>query len=97
MDALNRAIVLYIGRGMSPYPKEDESRVVDHFGASQGSTLAAQVRKILEELQRMQPNWDQHDLVGASKWAVSQLKLKHEGLDDAAVAALEWIYSWWWK
>ena len=97
MDDFNNAITLYIGWKINPFPKEDEGRVLDRFGLAAGGVLVTRVRAILDELQQLQPNWNEHDLVSASKWAADQIKLKNPELDDAAIAALEWIYSWWCK
>lgn len=97
MSDLNRAISLYIGWNISSYPQEDGSRVLDHFGEVKGAKLVDQVRSLVEELQRIQPNWEKHDLVGASKWAVGKLASRHWTLNGEAKSALEWLYSWWWK
>lgn len=97
MGDLNHAIALYVGWNVSPYPNESESRVLDHFGEEKGEQLVERVRSLLEELQQIQPNWEKHDLVSASKWAVGELASRHWALNSEAKAALEWIYSWWWK
>ncbi|MDO7837514.1 hypothetical protein Q4610_20960 [Sphingobium sp. HBC34] len=97
MDDYNQAVVLYIGWEIASFPQEDEARVLDRFGPTLGPALVVRVQALLEELQAIQPNWDQHTLVSASNWAVKQLKQKHPQLDEAATSALEWIYSWWWK
>jgi hypothetical protein len=97
MNDLNHAIALYVGWNVSLYPNEDEIRVLSHFGEVEGTKLVERVRLILEELQQIQPNWEEHDLVSASKCAVESLASRHSTLNDEARAALEWIYSWWWK
>lgn len=97
MNEIDKAIVLYVGWKISPFPKEDESRVLSQFGPDEGSILVEEVRSILDELQKSEPDWQKYDLIGASKSAVGQLKLKYPQLGDTATSALEWIYSWWWK
>lgn len=97
MTQLNTAIPLYVGYGVSSFPKEDATRLVGPFGPELGAQLAAQISKLLAELDGIKPDWSKHDLVTASKWAVAELKRSHPELDEKATAALEWIYSWWWK
>jgi hypothetical protein len=95
--ALDRAVVLYVGWKLLPFPQESASRVIDFFGETKGSRLVAEVRSLLAELDALPPDWTKHDLVGASAWAVAELMSRHDTLGDEARAALEWIYSWWWK
>lgn len=97
MTQLNSAIPLYVGYGVSSFPNEDAVRLIAPFGPELGAQLAAQISKLLAELDGIKPDWSKHDLVSASKWAVAELKRTYPDLDDKATAALEWIYSWWWK
>lgn len=97
MNDFNRAIELYVGWKVSPLPKEEDARVLDHFGQAGGAELLQRVHALIQELQGLQPNWEEYDLVGASKWAVGQLATSHPELSDEGKVALEWIYSWWWK
>jgi hypothetical protein len=94
---LSSAVSLFIGRGKSAYPKEDVTRLIAAFGPKIAADLEPRVRGLLAELDQIKPDWKVHDLVGAAKWAVGKLKAQHPELDEEAVAALEWIYSWWWK
>lgn len=94
---LNDAVQLYVGVGVSPFPKEDESRIVEHFGAEAAQSLLSGVRTIIAELQEIQPDWDNHTLVSGSQWAVEQVAGKHPELNGESKSALEWLYSWWWK
>jgi hypothetical protein len=97
MHSLNKAIVLYLGHGITTYPVSDASRLAQCFSAQEASGLAEQVNVLLDELDAIKPDWNAHTLVSGSQWAVAQLKRSHPELDDKATAALEWAYSWWWK
>ena len=97
MVILNEAIPLYIGVGFSPYPKEDEARLLDRFGSEEGKVVLEQVQAILSELQTFEPDWEKHTLLSGAKWAVEGLRNNHRDLTDESGSALEWIYSWWWR
>lgn len=97
MEILNKAIMLYIGVGVLPYPKEDEGRLLDNYGEEAGRLVLRNVQAVISDLQAIEVDWDKHDLVGGSKWAVAKLRLGHVDLSDDAGSALEWLYSWWWK
>lgn len=96
-DDLNDAIQRYVGLGASPYPKEDEARVVDHYGVEAAQSLMSDILSIIADLQKIQPDWEKHTLISGSQWAVEQLSAKHPELTGKSKAALEWLYSWWWK
>jgi hypothetical protein len=97
MQSINAAVPLYLGYGTASFPTENASRLVAEFGPETGSKLERQVKLLLEELNKIKADWSLQTLVSGSKWAVSELRQKHPELDDQAVAALEWTYSWWWK
>jgi len=63
---LNRAIELFVGRGTSPFPIQDEARVIAEFGADEGRVLAAEVRALLGEIDSFEPDWTKQNLVGAT-------------------------------
>ncbi|MGQ0659400.1 hypothetical protein [Sphingosinicella sp.] len=97
MDELNKAIGLYVGWGIDPYPKEDETRVLDYFGSEKGRDLSQEVKVILTRLQNIKPDWNRHDLAGAGSWAADEVARSLNTLNEEGKAALAWIYTWWWK
>lgn len=96
-DDLNDAIQLYVGIGTSQFPKEDDVKVIDQFGAEAAQPLVAGVRSVIDDLQKVQPDWERHTLVSASHWAVEQVSMNHPELTEKSKVALEWLYSWWWR
>jgi hypothetical protein len=96
-DNLNIAIPLFVGYGVTTYPQEDGSRLTARFGNEVGLQLEAKVNLLLKEFDALRPDWNVHSLQSGTKWAVGELKRKHPELDSEALAALEWVFSWWWK
>jgi hypothetical protein len=94
---LSKAIVIYVGYGITTYPKEEGSRLLSEFGTERAAELEARIKNILESLNQIKPDWNKHTLVSGSQWAVAELKKTIPGLDAKGTAALEWLYSWWWK
>lgn len=97
MSNINTAISIYVGYGITPFPKENSARLAGSFDIEAARQLESQINALLSELEKLQPDWTAHTLASASKWAVTELKRSHPELDDKATDALEWIYSWWWK
>jgi len=97
MRLINEAVPVFVGYGITVFPKLDGNRLTAKFGPEISIDLERQVKSLLDELKKLQPDWTSHTLVSASKWAVSELRRVHPELDDRAASALEWVYSWWWK
>jgi|SRR6185437_9211955 len=95
-DKLNRAVRRYIGYGVSSFPKEDPAHLIADFGPELSSQLEAKVTTLLAELDRIKSDGGSSPLASAQR-AVAELKENHPELDANTLAALEWIYSWWWK
>ena len=97
MANINEAILMYVGYGTDTYPKEDRHRLIARFGSMIGSQLATEVELLLQELEAIKPDWNTQTLEVGSALAVRELSKNHPELDDRAVAALKWTFSWWWK
>lgn len=93
-DAVNAAIPLYLGVGVSTYPKADATRLTPHFGDG-ANELAEEIEALLADLDAIEPDWDAHTLASGSAWAVEQLRSARSDLSDEAAAALVWAYSFW--
>ena len=96
MNAISEAVPLYLGFRKASFPEKDPTRLTPRFG-SNAPQLERQVKEILAELNKIRPDWNAHDLVSGSQWAVAQLRRSHPELEDEAARALEWAYAWWWK
>jgi glucose-6-phosphate dehydrogenase assembly protein OpcA len=91
------ALVLYVGWGTSIIQQEDKSRVFGYFGSDIGRELLEKVQFIIAELGSVEPNWNDHDLHAAAKFAAESVVAHHPEITEEGRSALEWIYSWWWK
>jgi hypothetical protein len=96
-DHINSALVAYLGYGISTYPSEQPSRIIDMFGGEAASIYISEVKDILNELKRLRPDWSSNSLVSAGVWAKEKMRLTHPELDSNALNALEWAFTWWWK
>lgn len=92
----SEAIVLYLGRGLSSFPKPSAARLVNRFGC-RAETILASVEAILEELRRFEPDWSTQTLLRATDEAVRRVARAHPNLSDDALAALRWYFSYGWK
>jgi hypothetical protein len=95
--SLNTALQLYIGYKVIAWPQEEGSRLLAEFGPELGSQFEADAKQLLAELGQLNADWKNHTLVSGAKWAAGEMSRRHPELDAEAIAALAWIYSWWWK
>jgi hypothetical protein len=97
-DDRSDALMLYLGTGISPYPKRDPERLVTKYGEKEGLDLVAYSEGVLQELYAHEPDWSVDDLEGAADRACRIIiSDSHPELSCDAVAALKWSYSWDWK
>ena len=92
-EDLSNAVRLYLGYHSAAFPHAYESAVTERYG----SDLLIRVESIVRDAGDLQPDWALHSLLSAKEWAEAELKRRHPELDDAAVSALGWAFSYWWK
>jgi hypothetical protein len=93
----SQAVILFSGKGLSPYPKWDPERVTEHFGEEVGLDLVQYVESLLDELYGVQPDWSEGDLVFVTNKAVDRIRKGHPELSEDALAVLGWSFSFDWK
>jgi hypothetical protein len=93
----SEALLLYLGVGVTPYPKRDAQRLVDRFGPVESSELVAYCEGVLTEMYDVRPDWTTDDLLAATERVVAVVASGHPELSADALAGLGWSYSWDWK
>lgn len=96
-DDLSKAVQLYLGYGSASFPQEDAQAVTAEFGPELGASLLWRAQSVLGEAGDLQPDWETQSLTSAKDWAEREIRTRHPGLTDAAVSAIGWAFSYWWK
>ncbi len=94
---LARALVLHLGFDLTPAPQEDFARVEAKLGKKRAEKVRPQLDRVLDQLARLQPNWDRMTLDEAAHWAAAELQERWPELDARAYAAIVWAASYGWK
>jgi hypothetical protein len=94
---LNRAIVLFLGYGISSYPDNQSARLTSEFGPELAFQLEQKVSQILDDLDLLKPDWSTQSFDSACIWAKEEMHRKYPELDSSALSSLEWAFSWGWK
>lgn len=95
MNALTRALRLYLECDRSAWPGNNPEAVEVAFGAIAGAALNSEVEALLNELGSLQPDWNGASLISATQWAQSEMLQRHPMLEPEAIAALGWAFSYW--
>ncbi len=88
LDALSAAIILYSGRGLSPFPDRDLDRLP--------AELAGEVDRLASEFYEVTPDANE-TLIEATDRAAAVFAARHPELSAEAVSALRWGYAYDWK
>src|SRR5437899_2530992 len=54
---LSKAVILFLGFGSASSPRRDRTRLVQEFGAAQGTELESQVASLLDEIGGICVDW----------------------------------------
>jgi hypothetical protein len=94
---LGDAVVLYLMWGRSSFPRHDEGAVMARFGIEKGGELIARVDALIRELFAVEVAWSEHTLVSGTDLARSRIRESHPELNEEAITALGWEFSFAWR
>jgi len=96
---LSAAILEYLNKGRSPFPRSDADAVVafaNQVGADPDAVLA-QVRAITDECMAIRIDWTTRTLVEGGDEARGVMAARHPELSDEALDALRWMFTYNWR
>ena len=91
---LSRAIVIWTGFGVRSWPKRDDARLVRTFGSSMADKLLPLLLQFWDDFYASDARIIAPDLQSMGDHAANDFRKVHPELDDAAVEALAWCYTW---
>ena len=91
---LSEAIIAWTGWGVSARPARDESRVVEAFGEELAIDLMPAIREAEEEFYESDARHVVEDLAEMGETAAERFREAHPEIDDAAIRALAWCYTY---
>ena len=96
---LSRAIVAYVAKGRSAFPRSDVDAVTT-FASEHGlnaDELLARVRAILDECMSIEIDWQKNSLVEGGTRAQRVMAERHPELGQDALDALFWTFTYNWR
>lgn len=95
-ETLSRAVVQYLAKGRSSFPRSNEHAVAALAGDDAGSMLA-RVRGIIDEMLAIEIDWSESILSEGARTARATMASQHPELSDEALDALQWMFSFSWR
>ena len=95
-DRLSRAIIEYLAKGRSSFPKTDEAAVVAAAG-DDAADMVVRVREIVDEMMAIEVDWSESSLSEGARTARATMASQHPELSDEALDALHWMFSYSWR
>lgn len=96
---LSQAIIVYLAKGTSPYPRPDDDAVVA-FAAdidADAEALVGNVHAIVEECMSIEIDWSTHSLVEGGREAQRVIAERHPEIGADALDALFWMFTYNWR
>jgi len=91
---LSRAVVIWTGFGVTPWPKRNEDRLVSTFGSGMTEKLLPLLRQLADDFYASDARFVATDLQRMGELAAEQFRKAHPELDDTAINALAWCYTY---
>jgi len=95
-DPKSQAILIYLNRGRSPFPRSDASAVIHAFPAK-GVELAAYAEGVRSELRSLPVDWSSETYEQACERVESEVARRHPELNREAIDAIGWAFCYDWK
>jgi hypothetical protein len=95
-EVVSRAIVVYTGRGLNPFPVRSPERLSAYFGESLALDLVPVVERLDKEFYEIVPA-SSEPLDEVADRAAGAFGERHPELSREAVDAFRWCYTYDWK
>lgn len=96
-EQLSRAVVAYLGKGRSAFPRTDAGAVAPDAPATERDALLARVRNVVDECLAIEVDWHDRSLAAAGQVARDTMARRHPGLSPDALDALRWLFTYTWR
>lgn len=96
-EALSEAVVAYLGKGRSPFPRADEDAVAVDADPETRAALIESARSLVEECLAIAVDWSTSTLPEGGRQAQATMAERHPELSPAALEALYWSFTYNWR
>lgn len=94
---VSRAVVAYIGKGRSAFPRADDAAVTMMAAGVDPAALLTEVRAIVSECLSIEIDWSTCSLAEGGDEARRIMAARRPELDADALDALRWMFTYRWR
>lgn len=94
---INQAITLYLGYGVAASPRSDKAKIEDIFGQTKAALLVREISSIFDAVNQVPIDWDNTNLVSAGNMVRLKIHEQYPELDNHALNALVWKFTFDWR
>ena len=94
---LSQAIIAYLGKGRSSFPRTDEEAVLALESETESSALLEKVLAAVAEMMSIEIDWSTHTLPEGGDEAARVMAKRHPELTEEALVALRWMFTYNWR
>ena len=96
---LSKAIISYLSKGKSSFPKHDEDavRLLASDAHTDPEMLLDKAQTITTECASIEVDWSTHSLTEGGKEVARVMTERHPELEDDAIDALAWMFTYMWR
>lgn len=91
---LNQAIISYLGKGVSSFPRHDEAAVRELVAKEEANELLEKVKEVISGCMSVEIDWSAHSLSEAGNEAARVMAQRYPDLSEAALDALRWQFTY---
>jgi hypothetical protein len=92
-DSVSRAIVVWTGWGVRTWPQRQDAAVLEVFGPSEGPSILVRVKELASEFYESEARSTVADLDEMGRVAAATFRASHPELDEEAIRAFSWCYT----
>ena len=96
-NELSQAVVLCLGYGVAVAPISDVAKLVEIHGQQKGMELFNDVRKLTDKAAQIPIDWDNSSLEVAGKKVHAEMHRRYPYLDNKALTAIAWKFTFDWR
>lgn len=94
---LTRAVVLWTGRGRTSWPARDDQIIITRYGDPGGRLVLAQLRDLESDFYLSKAHESVPGLSSMGDQAAAEFRQLHPEVEEEAVLAFRWCYTFDWK
>jgi hypothetical protein len=97
MTDLDKAVCAFFGKGYSPFPELDESRLPKVLGPKLAAQYLPIVLGLAEQIDEFEPDWTIDDIKSSVEKLCAEVRIQYPKIGKESEEAIFWAASYFWR